>query len=459
MTVFIDILISIAALLVTLGILVTFHEFGHFWVARRCGVKVERFSIGFGKPLYRWGKGETEYVIAALPLGGYVKMLGEQDHDIPAHEKHRAFNNKSLGVRAAIVAAGPLANFLLAVIFYWIMYITGVSGIAPVVGSVDEESPAAQSGLMSGDEIIRVDNKDTDTWQEVRLAMLNRLGESGTLNLTVRQWQDGQPRGVNIPIESWLSNTGEPDILNSLGITPYRLDIPARIGELVEGGRAEAAGLQVGDLVVAVNGRELDGWFDWVDTIRANPENDLLITVERDGTRQVLTLRPAAQETEDGGTRGYIGAAVQQPEEMPTLPPEMNREVSYSVLAAVPRALGETWDNTVFVLASIKKMLVGLISVQNLSGPITIAQVAGETATYGFEYYISFLAILSISLGVLNLLPIPVLDGGHLFYYMIEFVIRRPIPERVQQMGMQLGLLLIVGIMFIAFYNDINRLF
>lgn len=458
-----SIVINVLALLVTLGILVTIHEFGHFWVARRCGVKVERFSIGFGKPLLRWMRGETEYVIAALPLGGYVKMLGEHEHEVSPAEAHRAFNNQSLAKRTAIVAAGPVANFLLALFLYWIMFMSGVSGIAPVVGNIEEGSPAAEAGLMAGDEIIRVDDRDVETMQNARMAMSRRLGETGYLSLTVRPADGGGTRTLEVPINQWLQGQAEPAILGSLGISPFRLDIPARIGELRPDGRARAAGLQSGDLVVAVNGEPLTGWLEWIDIIRANAETDLLVSVEREGQTRVLTLRPALTTDEESGeTYGFIGAGVRQPEVMPTLPEEMNREIRYSPFAAIGQAALETWDNSMFVLSSFKKILVGLISVKNLSGPISIAQYAGESASYaaayGAEYYLSFLAIISISLGVLNLLPIPVLDGGHLFYYLIEFITRRPVPDRFREVGMQLGLLLIVGITFIALYNDVNRL-
>ncbi|MDT8398095.1 MAG: RIP metalloprotease RseP [Pseudomonadales bacterium] len=452
-------IINILAMLLTLGILVTVHEFGHFWVARRCGVKVERFSIGFGKPLLKWTRQGTEYVIALLPLGGYVKMLGEQDVAIPESERHLAFNHKPLSQRAAIVAAGPLANFLLAIFLYWLMFMVGVSGVAPVVGTVKNDSPAALAGLQAGDEIVAVDGESTRTWQEVQVQLLGRLGESGFLNLTATSPERAKPLVARINLERWLNNDAEPDPLQALGITPFRLDIPPRLGEIVAGGRAESAGLLPGDLVLAVNGDKLGGWLEWIDIVRANPESDLQLVVERGGERINLELRPALTMAEDGSERGFIGAGVSTPEVMPTLPPEMNREIRYSAWQALPQALSETWNNTVFVLDSIKKMILGLISVENLSGPITIAQIAGQTATYGFEYYIGFLAVLSISLGVLNLLPIPVLDGGHLFYYLVETIIRRPVPEKVQAMGMQIGITLIVGIMLIAFYNDVNRLF
>ena len=450
--------INLVAMLVTLGILVTIHEFGHYWVARRCGVKIECFSIGFGKSLYSWYRGETEYRIAVLPLGGYVKMFGEQDIDISDSEKALAFNHKTLTQKTAIVAAGPVANLLLAVVLYWLMFMTGVSGVAPVIGNIETESSVALAGLQRGDEIISIDGDQTRTWQEVRIALLERLGESGNLDLSYISPGSDLISNSSIRIERWLINDAEPDVLGALGITPYRLDIPATIGEIVPEGRAEQAGLLADDEILAVNQTELSGWLHWVDIVRKNPEQDLLIQVRRQGQVFDLTLRPELTVDNNGEQSGYIGAGVAVPEVMPTLPEDMNRAVRYSVFTALPYAFTETWDNGIFILDSIKKMVVGLISVENLSGPITIAQVAGQTATFGLEYYLSFLAVLSISLGILNLLPIPVLDGGHLLYYLIEALIRRPVPEKVQAMGMQLGIFLIVSIMFIAFYNDINRL-
>jgi len=450
--------INILALLLTLGILVTIHEFGHYWVARRCGVKIECFSIGFGKPILSWWRGDTEYRIAYLPLGGYVKMFGERETEIPDSEKPYAFNYKPLSQKTAVVAAGPLANIFLAIFLYWLMFMTGVTGVAPVIGGLDADSPAQQAGLLRGAEIVSVDGEATNTWQEVRVGLLERLGESGVLNLGYQLEGSDLIQSTTIRIDRWLVDQAEPDVLSALGIRPWRLDIPAIIGQVVPQSRAEAAGLQAGDEILSVDNNPVNGWLEWVEIIRQNPEQLMQISVSRAGEILNLSIRPELSIDNNGEQSGYIGAGVEPPEQMPSLPPEMNRSVRYSALAAIPYAFTETWNNGLFIIDSIKKMIVGLISVENLSGPITIAQVAGQTATFGLEYYLSFLAVLSISLGILNLLPIPVLDGGHLLYYLIEAVIRRPVPEKVQAMGMQLGIFIIVSIMFIAFYNDINRL-
>lgn len=463
--------ISIAAMLVTLGILVTFHEYGHYWVARRCGVRVERFSIGIGKPIFRWrGKPEpgfedeepTEYVIGMLPLGGYVKMLGEHDDVAPAMAT-RAFNNKPLYQRAAIVAAGPVANFMLAIVLYWLMFTTGVSGLAPVVGYVEPDSPAAIAGILADDEIIQVDAEDTATWQEVNLALLDRLGESGTIEFTVSSAESSLQRRISVPVQRWLAGVDEPDLMGAMGLVPYHQFIPPRLDQVLQDSRANDAGFLAGDLITSSNGLAVQSWTQWLEIIRSNPESELSVGLQRNGLPMELVLRPAIRmgatgEPEldtEGNTQGYIGASVA----LPQLPQWMNRSMSYSPVAAISEAVEETWNNSVFVLVSIKKMLAGLISVKNISGPITIAQVAGQTASFGFEYYIGFLAVLSISLGVLNLLPIPVLDGGHLFYYGIEAIIRRPLPRGVQELGMQAGILVISCLMFLALYNDVNRLF
>ena len=455
--------ISVLALVVTLGILVTVHEFGHFWVARRCGVKVLRFSIGFGKAVKTWiGKDGVEYVLAPIPLGGYVKMLGQEDtstavSDVPANQRHLSFAYKPLWQRTAIVAAGPVANFLLAIFVYWVINVAyGLSGVAPVINGVIEESPAYVAGLRTGDEILAVDGEETIIWQQVAMQLLARMGETGNLVLTIDPADSNRVRDVSIPVISWMGDETEPNPIASLGIV--QIEIPAIIAGVVPAGRAESGGLLAADEIVSVNGRAIRGWTHWVEVIRSNPELELVTVVQRGGIETALVLQPEATTQTDGSVIGRIGAYVQEASWSELVPPEMQREVNYNPISAILPALQETWDKSVFILVSVKKMVVGLISVKNINGPITIAQIAGQTASYGLKVYLGFLALLSISLGVLNLLPIPVLDGGHLMYYMIEAVIRRPVPERIQAWGLQLGLLLISGIMVLAVYNDVSRL-
>jgi len=460
----IEITTSVLALLVTLGILVTVHEFGHFWVARRCGVKVLKFSIGFGKAVKTWvGKDGVEYVIAPIPLGGYVRMLGQEDTSVadaeavPAEEQEKSFASKSVWQRMAISAAGPAANFLLAVVIFWIINIAfGTSGVAPVISSVTEGSVAERAGLVPGDEIIAIDGEPTLIWQQVALQLVGRMGESGSVTFSVRGPESVAARDVNVPILSFMADSTDPRPLKALGIT--QVDIPAVIEKLVEGEAGEQAGLLAGDRIVRVAGKRIDGWTQWVEIIRASPELELEVEVERGNQLIGLRLTPALSELPDGSRIGIIGAYVQQVDYDELVPREMRREVKYNVLSAIVPAITETYEKSVFVLVSIKKMIVGLISVKNINGPITIAQVAGETASYGLNVYLGFLALLSISLGVMNLMPIPILDGGHILYNLIEIVTRRPVPEKVQSFGLQIGLLLISGIMMLAVYNDVARL-
>ena len=460
----IEFIVSVLALIVTLGILVTIHEFGHFWVARRCGVKVLRFSIGMGKAVKSWiGRDGVEYVIAPIPIGGYVKMLGQEDtavadtKEIPISQQHLCFAYKPLWQRMAIVAAGPIANFLLAIFVYWLINISyGINGIAPFINGISDNSSADLAGLQVGDEIIAVDGEETIIWQQVSLKMLNRLGETGELIVTVNPYDSSTSRDITIPIQAWLGSDIEPDPVTDLGIV--RLEIPARIAEVVTGGRAEGGGLRAGDEIISVNGESILGWSHWVAVIRSNPELALDVIVKRGESEAGLEIRPELVRLGDGTAIGRIGASVQETALSEILDSEMQRHISFNAFTAIQPALQETWDNSVFVLDSIRKMVVGLISVRNINGPITIAQVAGETASYGLEVYLGFLALLSICLGVFNLLPIPVLDGGHLFYYTMEAIMGRPVPERVQAWGLQLGLSLIFGIMILAIYNDINRL-
>ncbi|MBL4582287.1 MAG: RIP metalloprotease RseP [Gammaproteobacteria bacterium] len=459
-----EVLISIIALLVTLGILVTVHEFGHFWVARRCGVKVLRFSIGFGKAVKTWvGKDGVEYVIAPIPLGGYVKMLGQEDTTVvdtsglSADQRQYSFACKPLWQKVAIVAAGPIANFLLAIFVFWLINISyGVSGIAPVVSNVIEGSIAETAGLRAGDEILAVDGDETIIWQQVTLQLLARLGETGEITLTVDPADSSRTREIQVPIDAWMGAETAPNPVRNLGIIQF--EIPADIAGIVSGGAAEAADLRSGDEIISVDGRSIRGWTHWVEVIRASPELALNVVVQRGGRSTDLLITPERATLDDGTVIGSIGAYVQETTLAELLPPEMHRQINFNVLSAIQPAVMETWNKSIFVLDSVKKMVVGLISVKNINGPITIAQVAGQTATYGLDVYLGFLALLSISLGVLNLLPIPVLDGGHLLYYAIEAVIRRPVPERIQAFGLQLGLLLISGIMVLAMYNDVNRL-
>jgi regulator of sigma E protease len=447
-------LYMIVGTLVALGVLVTFHEFGHFWVARRCGVKVLRFSVGFGTPLIRWHDRQgTEYVVAAIPLGGYVKMLDEREGNVPPELADQSFNRKTVYQRIAIVSAGPIANFLLAIVFFWALAMMGSQQVRPVIGAVDAGSLAQKAGLVAGQEIVAVDGEPTSGWSAVNLQLVRRLGESGTLALKVREPGATADTPRELVLDDWLKGAEEPDPIKSLGIRPWRPALPPVLAELDPKGPAQAAGLKTGDKLVALDGRAVDEWQQVVDWVRERPNAKISLRVERDGAQLDVPLTLATRG-EGKAAGGYLGAGVKGID----WPPEMLREVSYGPLAAVAEGASRTWTMSVLTLDSLRKMLFGELSVKNLSGPITIAKVAGASAQSGIGDFLNFLAYLSISLGVLNLLPIPVLDGGHLLFYLIEWARGRPLSERVQGWGVQIGISLVVGVMLLALVNDLGRL-
>lgn len=447
-------LYMIAGTLIALGVLVTFHEFGHFWVARRCGVKVLRFSVGFGMPLLRWhDKQGTEFVVAAIPLGGYVKMLDEREGEVPVDQLDQSFNRKSVRQRIAIVAAGPIANFLLALVFFWVLAMLGSEQVRPVIGAVESGSIAAKAGLNAGQEIVSIDGEPTSGWAAVNLQLVRRLGESGAIQLLVREQGSTAESPRTLALDNWLKGADEPDPIRSLGIRPWRPALPPVLAELDPNGPAQAAGLKTGDRLLALDGQSLDDWQQVVDTVRTRPDTKIMLRIERDNAQIDVPVTLAARG-ESKAPSGYLGAGVKAID----WPPEMIREVSYGPLAAIGEGARRTWTMSILTLDSLKKMLFGELSVKNLSGPITIAKVAGASAQSGVADFLNFLAYLSISLGVLNLLPIPVLDGGHLLFYLIEWVRGRPLSDRVQGWGIQIGISLVVGVMLLALVNDLGRL-
>jgi len=447
-------LYMIVGTLVALGVLVTFHEFGHFWVARRCGVKVLRFSVGFGMPLLRWhDKQGTEFVLAAIPLGGYVKMLDEREGEVPADQLDQSFNRKSVRQRIAIVAAGPIANFLLAMVFFWVLAMLGSEQVRPIIGAVESGSIAAKAGLSPNQEIVAIDGEPTTGWAAVNLQLVRRLGESGALQLLVREQGSTTDSPRELMLDHWLKGADEPDPIRSLGIRPWRPALPPILAELDSKGPAQAAGLKTGDRLLTLDGQSLNDWQQVVDTVRMHPDTKIMLRVERDGAQIDVPVTLAARGESKAPT-GYLGAGVKAVD----WPPEMIREVSYGPLAAIGEGARRTWTMSVLTLDSLKKMLFGELSVKNLSGPITIAKVAGASAQSGVADFLNFLAYLSISLGVLNLLPIPVLDGGHLLFYLVEWARGRPLSDRVQGWGIQIGISLVVGVMLLALVNDLGRL-
>nr|WP_314488665.1 RIP metalloprotease RseP [uncultured Pseudomonas sp.] len=447
-------LYMIVGTLVALGVLVTFHEFGHFWVARRCGVKVLRFSVGFGTPLVRWhDRHGTEFVVAAIPLGGYVKMLDEREGDVPVGLEAQSFNRKPVLQRIAIVAAGPIANFLLAIVFFWGVAMLGSQQVRPVIGAVESGSLAAQAGLKAGEEIVSIDGKPTNGWSAVNLQLVRRLGESGTLRLGVREEGASVEQPREVKLDRWLKGADEPDPIQSLGLRPWRPSVVPVLAQLDPKGPAAAAGLKTGDRLVALDGVALSDWQQVVDAVRSRADTQVQVRVERDGALVDMPVT-LAKRGEGAAAGGYLGAGVKGGE----WPAHMLREVRYGPLDGLAEGLSRTWNMSVLTLESLKKMLFGELSVKNLSGPITIAKVAGASAQSGLGDFLNFLAYLSISLGVLNLLPIPVLDGGHLLFYLIEWVRGRPLPDRVQGWGIQIGISLVIGVMLLALVNDLSRL-
>ena len=447
-------LYMIVGTLVALGVLVTFHEFGHFWVARRCGVKVLRFSVGFGMPLLRWhDRKGTEYVLAAIPLGGYVKMLDEREGDVPSQLADQAFNRKTVYQRIAIVIAGPVANFLLAIVFFWVLAMLGSQQVRPVIGDVEAGSIAQKAGLASGQEIVSVDGEATVGWSAVNLRLVRRLGETGSVAVSVRDKGSDVDAPHTLILDNWLKGADEPDPIRSLGIRPWRPALPPVLAELDPKGPAQAAGLKTGDRLLALDGESVNEWQQVVDWVRVRPDTKISLSVERDGATIDIPVTLVSRGDGKAAT-GYLGAGVKAVD----WPSQMLREVSYGPVAAVAEGARRTWTMSVLTLDSLKKMLFGELSVKNLSGPITIAKVAGASAQSGVGDFLNFLAYLSISLGVLNLLPIPVLDGGHLLFYLIEWVRGRPLSEKVQGWGVQIGISLVVGVMLLALVNDLGRL-
>jgi len=468
---------SVLSLLLTLGILVTIHEFGHFWVARRCGVKVLRFSVGFGKPILSWcDKSGTEFVLALIPLGGYVNMLDEREAPVEESLKPFAFNRKKVSQRIAIVAAGPIANFIFAIFAYWLMFISGFNVLIPNIGSVDIDSIAAKAGLTSGYEITAVDGQETSGWRSVSMALINRIGDTGSINIDASRAESNEiskiappfqeskvsssvTKNFSLPIEKWLVNSEPSKLLSSLGIRPLRPIVPAVMGVVQKDSPAEQGGLLSGDHITRVNDRKINAWSDFVEVVQASPEKEIQVDLIRENLNQQkreirLTLKPGIHQDELGNTYGRLGVGA-KPFKFPR---EMIREVSYGPFSALSYAAAQTWADTKMSLNAIKKMVQGLISLENLSGPITIAQVASDSISSGIEEFLRFLALLSISLGILNLLPIPVLDGGHLLHYAFEGIRGKPLSDKWQTFGLKIGVSFILMLMTVAFYNDVMRL-
>jgi regulator of sigma E protease len=475
---------SVFAFILALGILITFHEFGHYWVARKCNVKILRFSVGFGKPIWRfdfkqpfWYLGfthspwklsslhklfsqrefdanETEFVLAALPLGGYVKMLDEREGSVPEDDIQYAFNTKTLGQRLAIVFAGPVFNFIFAVFAYWFIYMIGVSGLKPVIDEVAVDSIAMQAGFEAGQEIIEIDGVKTRTWTSVVDRTVPNIVDGKSVMVQVIT-KGGSQKYIELELSRIsIDDMASGRLLRQLGITPRVPEYPAVLGDIIPGGAAEQAGLMPADEVIAADGNRIRGWAGWVEYVRARPDTPILVDILRDGESITLSVTPESFTRETGDVIGRIGAAFDNNYQVDEAYYALD---TYAVVPAMIKAMQRTWEMSIMTLRILGKMIIGEASVKNLSGPITIAKYAGDTADLGVVAFLGFLAIVSVSLGVLNLLPVPLLDGGHILFYLIEGIKGSPLSDSIQVMGQQLGLVLLLGLMGLALYNDILR--
>lgn len=442
---------------VAIAVLVAFHELGHFWVARLTGVKVIRFSIGFGKKLWAYQKNpaDTEFVVSAIPLGGYVKMVDEREGEVAEADLPYAFNRQSVGVRTAIVAAGPLFNLFLAVFLFWVVMVAGETGLKPVLGEVASGTLAADAGFQAGDQIISVNQKPTPTWA-MALDELFSSAIDGQRDIVVdvlTRDEQQQFRALVLTDDDVRS----PEVLNErLGLKPFIPVIKPIIGKLSDDGPAKQAGLQTGDLILRADNQPIEDWQQWVDYIQAKPDVEINVTVERNDVETQLKLTPRKEEQPDGKVVGKIGAGVEIPEAMMR---DLQVEYSLPPLEAIPAAFEKTWFYSLSTVKMIGKMFVGSASVKNLSGPISIAQYAGQSAEMGFTAFLKFLGLISVSLGVLNLLPVPVLDGGHLLFYAVEVIKGSPVSDRVQMVFQQMGMLVLMSLMALALFLDLDRLF
>ncbi|SUB65510.1 Regulator of sigma E protease [Photobacterium damselae] len=445
---------NLGAFLLALGILIAVHEFGHFWVARRCGVYVERFSIGFGKAIWqRKGKDGTEYTLAMIPLGGYVKMLDERVEAVPEHQRHMAFNNKKLWQRSAIVAAGPFANFVFAVFAYWVVYLIGVPAVKPVIGEVAPQSIAAQGGIAPGMELKSISGIETPDWESVNMAMISHIGDK-QMAVTLTEPHSNVDVKRTLNLTDWSYDPEHENVLTTLGLTPYTPAITLVISQLVDNGAAINAGFQLNDKIIAVDGEPIKQWQTFADLVKANPDKTLNVEVLRDNAPLTLALKPAVKDLKDGSKVGYVGIAPK----VDAWPEDYRINLQFGPIESVAKATEKTWQLVTLTFDMVTKLVTGDVAIKNLSGPISIAKGAGMTADFGLVYFLGFLALISVNLGIVNLLPLPVLDGGHLMFFAIEAVTRRPVSEKIQDIGYRVGSAILVALMAIALFNDFTRL-
>ncbi|GGQ01302.1 sigma E protease regulator RseP [Shewanella ulleungensis] len=455
----IDFFWSLGSFIVALGILITAHEYGHFWVARRCGVKVERFSIGFGKAIWRKvGQDGTEYVVAMIPLGGYVKMLDERVEDVPAELADQAFNRKTVWQRIAIVSAGPIANFIFAIVALYIMYLIGTPSLKPVIDSTKLDSPAGIINVVEPQQIIAVSGQKVRTWEEVNLALVGHIGDP-SIELTLAPLatlssMDMPTKTVTLDTSAWIFDPEKTSPIISLGLGIFRPGIDPTIALVSAESAAEQAGIKVGDKLSAINGHPYSDWKAFVDVVQTSANETINMTLIRDGQVINVDVTPKAQQNSDGETIGIVGIS---PTQAPW-PDNMRFDLEYGIVDSFIAATDKTWQLVVVSFKMIGKLFTGDVSVKNLSGPISIAQGAGASASYGLVYFLGFIALISVNLGIINLMPLPVLDGGHLLYYFVEVITGKPVPEKVQEIGFRFGAALLLMLMGVALFNDFARL-
>ncbi|MDX7842351.1 sigma E protease regulator RseP [Aeromonas caviae] len=444
---------NIGAFIVALGLLVAVHEFGHFWVARRCGVKVERFSIGFGKAIWRrLGKDGTEYVLALIPLGGYVKMLDGRVDELKPGEEAQAFNHKSVWARMAIVAAGPMANFVFALFAFWLMLMIGVPSVKPVVGEVRPASIVAEAGILPGMEIVGVGGEETGDWESVTYALISHLGDD-SVQLKLKAANTSYAVDKTLQLAGWKFDPDKESPIGSLGIVPLGGKVLPVVEAVVPSSASEKAGLQIGDRIKGVDGEAITEWAQFVERVQQSPAQPLQVTVERGGSEMTLTLTPDGKKVK-GQLVGFVGLSPQ----LVPLPDEYRTLLQYGPLQALWHGVQKTWSLITLTFDMIGKLIGGIVSLDNLSGPISIAKGAGSSADYGLVYFLGFLALISVNLGIINLFPLPVLDGGHLVYFLIEAITGKPVSEKIQEVGFRIGAAILMLLMGIALFNDFARL-
>lgn len=454
-------LLTLLAAIFVLGPLIALHEWGHYIVARLCGVKVLTYSIGFGPKLFGWTskKSGIDYRISALPLGGYVKMLDEREGEVAKDEQHLAFNRQHPLKKIAIVAAGPIMNFVIAIALFWVLFMTPSEQLATKIGQVLPDTPAAIAQLPVGDKIIAIDGHDVQTWEGINYRLAGRMGETTNISVTLQSEVDkGITKTYQAPVQEFMQGAAQgKDALSSFGMIPWQPNIAPIVGNLTPDGAASRQGLKVGDRITAINDKVIDDWISATRIIRDNPETLLTFSVLRDDQPIELQIMPQGKKDNLGNDYGQIGAMVAQSEIV--IPDEYKTTVVYGPAESLVKSFEKTEQLAVMTVSSMGKMLSGMIGLDNLSGPITIAKVAKQSFDISWQMVLSTAALISLSLAVLNLLPIPVLDGGHIVYYLIELIRGKPLSEGVQMVGLNIGLLLLAGFMVLAIGNDISRLF